>query len=611
MTLNFIKRVMGGLRRGSLPRLAYKYFARLCLPFFRKTKRTVALSLASRFPGIREKALGKALSSPEKEPSAILLRLHLECIYQESGSDGIACWLSQYDGIGERFHVNLACFQILAPNEPVLATYYGHLAINTIPNNYRKIVWLVERMARVLKRIGRLSEAYDLLVNYEFEVDAELLHTIKGDMALLKEGFQYNGADSGGIGGSRGGGQVLYLAHYSLPYVTNGYVTRTHGLLKALIGQGQNLECLTRLGFPYDTGMKILGVEDEHTMDRVPYFHMPSFDSGYNISPMHEYLQKYTQAVIDFASFRRPALIHCASNFINGIAGTVAAKALGIPSVYEVRGLWEYTRASRDPSWEGSDHFNMMVRLETQAAQQADIVLTLTEGLRDELVRRGVDEEKVHLLPNGVDVSRFQPLKKSRQLIDRYNLYNKLVLGYIGSVVDYEGLDDLLHALKLLKERNITSVSAVIVGDGNALSVLKKLVAHYDLSELVHLVGKVGHEEVEEYYSVIDIAVFPRKPLKVCELVSPLKPFEAMAMEKPVIVSSVQALKEIVDQSGSGMVFDKGCSKSLANTIEYYLSQPEAVLADGHKGRSWVVRERSWSALAGNVMQKYATLAGS
>ena len=269
------------------------------------------------------------------------------------------------------------------------------------------------------------------------------------------------------------GERVMYVAHYSLPYMTNGYAARTHGLLSAIVKKGVDLNCLTRLGFPMDTGIRVLGVNNQNQVGNVIYQHIPSLISGYNTAPMHEYVESYIKAILEKAQEQRPALIHCASNYVNGLAGTAAAKLLGIPSIYEVRGLWHYTRASRDPDWMESDHFKMMSRLEVQAAQQADVVLTLTEGLREELVSRGVDAAKIRLLPNGVDINRFKKIPKNTKLAESLGLSDCTVIGYIGSVVDYEGLDDLLSALALNKEKGIVNCKALIVGDGNVLSDLK------------------------------------------------------------------------------------------------------------------------------------------
>lgn len=609
MKLHFFKRVVKGLLSGGLLYLVYRYFARLWRPCLGKLKKLIVKSLASRFPKLREKILDKSLSKTGGIPIMSLLRLHLDDIYLKSGKGGVVNWVSKYNESPSQFYLNLACFQLLVSKEPVLAAHYGYAALHGNSESHRQVVWLAEQMAKVLKRMGKLTEAVDFLNRYRSEVNKGLLATINDDIALLNGGFQFKTCDlHTSMDSITTGDHVLYLAHYSLPYVTNGYVARTHGLLKALVDKGQQLECLTRLGFPYDNGMKILGVKSEHSLDGVSYSHMPSFDSGYNISPMHEYLQKYTQAVVDFLLTKRPSVIHCASNFISGLAGTTAAKVLGIPSIYEVRGLWEFTRASRDPDWMGSDHFNMMARLETQAANQADLVFTLTEGLREELISRGVDAAKIKLLPNGVDVDRFQPLSRSTELEKQLKLAGCVVLGYVGSVVDYEGLDDLLRALAILKKSGLYPCKALIVGDGNALKSLKALAKTLDVEDSVCFTGKVPHDQVEKYYSLIDVAVFPRKPLPVCELVSPLKPFEAMAMEKVIVVSSVKALTEIVQQSGVGFVFDKGSPESLADVLSNVLTEKENFHCIGRLSREWVKAERSWDSLANDVKLEYSRL---
>jgi glycosyltransferase involved in cell wall biosynthesis len=183
------------------------------------------------------------------------------------------------------------------------------------------------------------------------------------------------------------------------------------------------------------------------------------------------------------------------------------------------------------------------------------------------------------------------------------------VIGYVGSFVDYEGLDDLITAAAGLKQTG-QDFRLLLVGDGAAFESLREQVHRLGLEDKTVLTGRVPHEEVEDYYSLIDIAPFPRKPWKVCELVSPLKPFEAMALEKAVVVSSTRALKEIVDHERTGLVFEKGNVDSLRHVLDVLIRQPEMRRNMGKTAREWIVRERSWDA-AGKVCSSCYALLGN
>lgn len=404
--------------------------------------------------------------------------------------------------------------------------------------------------------------------------------------------------------------KVLYLLYNSLPFHSAGYATRSQGLIHELNARGWDVDGVTRLGYPYDMpGFKdIPDIPENELIEGVRYrrIMLPN-RQVMRKSPVYPYTQKYAESLEQVARQTGAGLIHAASNYINGVTGIQTAQKLGIPSIYEIRGLWEITRLSREPKWGNSDQFRHMVRMETDAAKQATRVLTITEALRDEMIDRGVDAEKITVLPNGVDTDRFRPIPRDEALADRLGIQQKTVIGYVGSVLDYEGLDLVLRATRTLaRKRNDFHV--LIVGDGPELHKLEAYVRDEGLTNLVTFTGRVPHAEVEGHYSLIDIAPFPRLPLPVCEMVSPLKPFEAMAMGKAVIASDVAALAEIVTPGRNGLLHRKGDSEALRVEIESLLDHPQKILTLGQQAREWVVENRDWRRLAGRVSDLYESL---
>jgi glycosyltransferase involved in cell wall biosynthesis len=262
---------------------------------------------------------------------------------------------------------------------------------------------------------------------------------------------------------------------------------------------------------------------------------------------------------------------------------------------------------SREPDYSSTERFQLATRLEADACIQADHAFALTEGLRSLMIERGVSADHISVLPNGVDVARFTPAAANLRLRDRLGLRDKVVIGYVGSVVDYEGLELLVDATRILIDGGLP-VGLLIVGDGAAMASVKQRVADAGLSDVVVMPGRVPHAEAEAYYSIIDIAPFPRLPLPVTELVSPLKPFEAMAMGKPVVVSSVAALTEIVTDTQNGRVFDKGDVDSLAKVLAALVASAEERERLGVAGREWVVANRSWDTISTRIVEVYGRL---
>ena len=401
--------------------------------------------------------------------------------------------------------------------------------------------------------------------------------------------------------------KALYFLHNSLPWDSQGYATRSHAIIKSLNSNGWNAEGITRLGYPYDRHdvTNSQNVSAKEVIDTVTYNRLGRKVG--QISGTFNYISRYCERSASFIQSIKPEIIHAASNYWNGLAATHLASEVGVPSVYEVRGLWEVTRRSATPGYEFTMSYRFYVKLETQAALQASHVFALTGALRDELVQRGVPASKITLLPNAVDETRFFPIPRNLELEKKFGYEGKTVIGYVGSLLAYEGLDLLLQAAaQLAKVRDDFRV--LIVGSGVEHENLMELAKKLGLGEIVHFTGRVPHSAVEQYYSLVDIAPFPRLPLPVCEMVSPLKPFEAMAMEKSCIVSSCAALTEIVQDEVTGRVFEKGSYESLATVLIDMLDNPEQTQLYGKAGRTWVLENRTWSKNAKIVQEVYEKL---
>ncbi len=327
-------------------------------------------------------------------------------------------------------------------------------------------------------------------------------------------------------------------------------------------------------------------------------------------------MQSAADAVEQRLRALRPSAVIAASNFRTALPALIAARRLGIPFIYEVRGFWEVTRISREPEYQNTPAYEAQVQLEARVAQLADHVFTLTGPMAEELVARGVPAHKIELLPNSCDPQRFVPRARDEALAARLGIpAGTPIIGYIGTFVDYEGLEDLAVACAILKERG-QQFRLMLVGNENASGsdrgpITEQILAtanRQGLSDWLIMPGRVPHEEVENYYSLIDIAPFPRKPWPVCEMVSPLKPLEALSMEKAVLVSDVRALAELVRAGETGMHFRKGDIGSLVEMLQKLLLDPALRLKLGQAGRRWVASERTWQSVGERVSARLARL---
>ncbi|USR41526.1 glycosyltransferase family 4 protein [Ectopseudomonas hydrolytica] len=398
---------------------------------------------------------------------------------------------------------------------------------------------------------------------------------------------------------------VLYVASSSRPYHTTGYTTRTHHLLESLRVQGWAVHCVTRPGYPADrpdsrnTNAPALNIIDGVPYERLQGRHRR--EVRYDL-----YLTKAAAELERAARRLRPAVIHAASNYEAALPALIAARRLGLPFCYEVRGLWEYTASSKKAGWEQTERFALDRMLEAHTAAHADKVFTLTKALATELVRRGVAEERIELLPNAVNLEFFKPLEPDRALAQQLGLGpDTFVCGYVGSVVKYEGLDDLITAMPALLRR-VPDSRLLVVGDGDELANLREQAARLGVSAQVIFTGRVSHAEVTRYFSLLSAIALPRKPYTVCKLVSPLKPFEAMAMRVPLVVSDVDALGEIFEQGETALLHRAGDANSLAEAMIRLAESPALRQRLADNAFTQVSRHGQWSQVIRPLGEFYA-----
>jgi glycosyltransferase involved in cell wall biosynthesis len=403
---------------------------------------------------------------------------------------------------------------------------------------------------------------------------------------------------------------LLYLIHMRDPFEINGYVARSHLMLAAMRDSGAVPIAVTRLGFPRELSRhRNAIVAAEEVIDGVQTLSIADPENGLVGRSLHSYIESYADRVVDIALKYRPAAIHAASNYLNGLAAICAARRLGIPSVYEVRGLWEITRASASPQYSQSAHYTLQRRLENEVVTNADQVVVISEPLRKYVVQQGAKQECVTVVGNGVDTDRFRLANKDRGVLTKYDILDgDVVIGFVGSVVWYEGLDYVLRALKLLHDEGLRSFKFMLVGKGPELSALERLATELRISAYCVFVGAVGRSEVDAFYSAIDIVALPRRSVPVTELVPPLKQFEAMASGKAIIVSSVAALAESVVHGHTGLVVEHDNIEALASAIKQLAGNPSMRRDLGLNARAWVKEERSIGTLADRLRHIYRSL---
>ncbi|MFC5379510.1 glycosyltransferase [Aquipuribacter nitratireducens] len=393
---------------------------------------------------------------------------------------------------------------------------------------------------------------------------------------------------------------VVYVAYSAPPHLSNGYAQRTGGLTSALAGLGRDVRVVTRPGFPWDEVEGVGRAERRVVpLDGATLVLTPGADRQRD--QFLEYLAVSADLVAREARAHRAGVVHAASNYTTGLAGLIAARRLGVPFVYEVRGLWEVTGASANPGYADSEMFRLQRDLEALCAREADHVLAITEQVKDELVRRGVDADRISLAPNSVDVDDYAPLDRVDLGPTGVDLPPGVpVVGYAGSFVQYEGLDVLLDAVALLRERGVP-LHLLLVGDGKEGPRLRERTAALGLQGHVTFTGRVDHVQARRLMHLFDVVAVPRRSLAVTELVSALKPLEALATARPLVVTSVAPHVVYTQDGTTGSLAAPDDAGSLADALEPYLRDGTLRAETGRRGRAWVVEHRSWQSTAARV----------
>jgi len=402
---------------------------------------------------------------------------------------------------------------------------------------------------------------------------------------------------------------VMHLLKESLPYHQNGFTMRSRYTLQSQVDAGLDPFVVTSLGFPRKDGVERF--EKTETVDGVEH-HRLDLGPGYPMdAPLDRQLTDYAWLAAKVAQRERPAIIHASSGFRGfetALVGRALREHLGRPLVYEVRSFFETTWSADPDRAELGEHYRRRFETENRCMQAADVVITIAEAMRQDIASRGVPLERIHLMPNGVDPEAFQPADRDPELVRRYGLEGRMVFGYVSNL-DHprEGQELLIEATAQLVQRG-RHVACLIVGDGRRREQLEEIARRSGVGSAVHFTGSVPHARVRAHYALLDAFVVPRRNDRAARFVTPLKPFEAMAMGKPLVVSDLPALVEVAAPGERGLAFRVDDAASLADELERLMDNPDLGRRLGEAGRAWVLAERTWAHNGNRYRDVYADL---
>jgi PEP-CTERM/exosortase A-associated glycosyltransferase len=383
--------------------------------------------------------------------------------------------------------------------------------------------------------------------------------------------------------------KILHILDHSLP-LHSGYTFRSQSIFRTQKKRGWEPVVLTSP--KHEENWK----GDWHPLETIGdfrYYRSGKVKKGLPFFTERQMMQVIEKRILEVAEQEKPDIIHAHSPVLNGFPALKAGRKLNIPVVYEIRAFWEDAAVDHGTYAEGSWKYKLTKAMETRVCQQADHVGVLCEGLKNDLIQRGIPSEKITPVFNGVNVDDFKSVPPDAEFQEKWKLKGKTIIGFIGSFYRYEGLDLLIKAFARIAAKCDDAI-LLLVGGGEMDSELKKLASDLGLNDRVIMPGRIPHERVPGVYAMIDILAYPRYPMRLTELVTPLKPLEAMAMGKALVASDVGGHKELIRNNETGILFKAGDLEELTVSLERVLEETDLRGQLEEQGREWVKENKTW-----------------
>ena len=397
--------------------------------------------------------------------------------------------------------------------------------------------------------------------------------------------------------------RILHVLDHSLP-LHSGYAFRTIAILREQRALGWETLQLT-------TPRHGTAQSEVEEADGWKFYRTSAGPGPVSAIPGGAYIDEMratARRIDELADWFRPDVIHAHSPVLNALPALWVGRRRGTPVVYELRASWEDAAVDHGTTTEGSMRYRASRALETFALQRADHVTTICEGLRTEIIDRGIPPERVTVIPNAVDTREFRfGGTPDGELQRQLGLDGKTVVGFAGSFYAYEGLDLLIEAVAMLAP-TMPDLRVLLVGGGPQEHALRAQAAEQGLADRVIFAGRVPHAEVQRYYDLIDVLAYPRHRMRLTELVTPLKPLEAMAQGRMFVASDVGGHRELVRDGETGFLFPAGDAAALARAIARLLDHREDWPRLREQARRFVETERTWARSVARYAGVYGAL---
>lgn len=384
--------------------------------------------------------------------------------------------------------------------------------------------------------------------------------------------------------------KILHILDHSLP-LHSGYTFRSQNLFRAQRNMGYEPVIVTSPKYEESWGG---AWKDREEINGFTYYRSGAVRTLPGPITSEAWLMyRLARRLYEVALQEKPAILHAHSPVLNAIPALWVARKLKLPLVYEIRAFWEDAAVDHGTTHEGSLRYRVTNKIETLVCQRVDHVAILCDGLKNDLVHRGIPAHKITPVFNGVNPDDFKPCAVDEEYLQQWGVAGKKIIGFIGSFYRYEGLDLLVRSFARIAKNQPDTV-LLLVGGGEMERELNDLISALGLTDRVIMPGRIPHERVPGVYAMLDILAYPRYSMRLTELVTPLKPLEAMAMGKVLVASDVGGHKELIRAGETGMLFKAGDEAALATSLQTLLDNRAQREMLQQQGMRWVREHHTW-----------------
>jgi len=404
--------------------------------------------------------------------------------------------------------------------------------------------------------------------------------------------------------------KILHILDHSLP-LHSGYTFRSHNIFQAQRKRGWLPVIVTSP--KHEESWKGLWAKEEQINGFNYYRTGQITHSGIPFEAEVRLMNALGKRIQEVAEREKPDVLHAHSPVLNVIPALWVGRKLGIPVVYEIRAFWEDAGVDQGTYTQNSCKYKLVRSIETWVCKRADQVVVICNGLKNGLVKRGISSQKITPVFNGINPDDFRPCEPDKEYQKAWNLEGKTVIGFIGSFYRYEGLDLLVNAFSHLTSQPPSlqaskppSIVLLLVGGGEMEKELKAQIKRLSLEKKVVMPGRIPHNRIPGVYALVDILSYPRYSMRLTELVTPIKPLEAMAMGKALVASDVGGHRELIHYNETGLLFRAGDASALSKSLERLFKDHRLQKRIQEHAAIWVRQKHTWEKTTAVYQDIYA-----